>query len=100
MRRELSAVRPAGDRIVSSFTPQEEEFAMLCLGWVSPYEALIFAAELNNLAALCSRDQFADADREFWLTKFTAILKEVARGGSDKRRLLKSPSNSFRIAAL
>lgn len=100
MRRELFALRPAGDRIVSSLSPQEEEFALLCLGCVSPYEALIFPAGLGDLTALCSPDEFADADREFWLAQFTTFLKGVALGGSGRRLFLKSPSNSFRIATL
>jgi omega-hydroxy-beta-dihydromenaquinone-9 sulfotransferase len=100
MRREVSAVRPAGDRIVSSLTPQEEEFAMLCLGCISPYEVFIFPAGLNDLPALCSADELAAADREFWLARFTTFLKGVVRGASSRRLLLKSPSNSFRIAML
>ncbi|MGO9057636.1 MAG: sulfotransferase family protein [Candidatus Binataceae bacterium] len=93
-------VRPSGDRTVSAESPQEEEFALLCLGCVSPYEAFVFPRALHRLGALCDPQEFNSQEREDWERRLVRFLKAVRLAGGFRRLLLKSPSNSFRIAAL
>jgi hypothetical protein len=100
-RRAAAAVtRPSGDRMVSSDSPQEEEFALLCLGCTSPYEAFVFPRALDQLSALCDPVEFAALDRQRWAERLTRFLKAVTLACGPGRLLLKSPSNTFRISAL
>jgi hypothetical protein len=93
-------VRPTGDRMVSSGSPQEEEFALLCLGCRSPYEAFMFPAAMHRLSELCDPEEFAAPEREDWDRRLIGFLKAVTLGGGNRRLLLKSPTNTFRIATL
>jgi len=94
-------VRPTGDMTVSASSPQEEEFALLCMGAVSPYEAFMFPSALHQFEALCDPDLFEQAQGLRWNDAITWILKATAYvGGADKRLLVKSPANSFRISRL
>jgi hypothetical protein len=94
-------VRPTGDMIVSPSSPQEEEFALLCMGATSPYEAFVFPSALRQFEALCDPDLFEHAQQLRWNDAMTWILKATAYVcGADKRLLVKSPANSFRIARL
>lgn len=95
------AVRPTGDLVVTASSPQEEEFALLCCGAVSPYEAFLFPEALSTLDKLCDPDQFEEADARSWDNTLVSFLKGVCYcRGRDKRLLLKSPTNSFRVARL
>jgi hypothetical protein len=93
--------RPTGDMIVSPSSPQEEEFALLCMGATSPYEAFVFPSALRRLEALCDPDLFEHAENLRWNDAMTWILKATAYVcGADKRLVVKSPANSFRIPRL
>ena len=93
--------RPTGDMIVSPSSPQEEEFALLCMGAISPYEAFVFPSALYQFEALCDPDLFERAQQQKWNDAMTWILKATAYlSGADKRLLVKSPANSFRIPRL
>jgi len=94
------ALRPTGDLAVSSASPQEEEFALLCLGAVSPYEAFVFPAAIEELEALSDPDGFAPAQARAWDDAFSGFARGVAYAARRPRLLLKSPPNSFRIARL
>ena len=94
-------MRPTGDMSVSAASPQEEEFALLCMGAISPYEAFMFPHALERLEALCDPDLFERVDQLRWNHAMMWILKATAYvRGADKRILLKSPTNSFRISRL
>ena len=94
-------VRPAGDMTILPSSPQEEEFALFCMGATSPYEAFMFPSALGQLEALCDPDGFEHAQQLRWNSAITWILKATvfARGAS-RRPLVKSPANSFRIPRL
>jgi hypothetical protein len=95
------AERPTGDVVVTVSSPQEEEFALLCAGAVSPYEAFLFPGALRDLDKLCDPDGFDPADAKAWEDAVMGFLRAVLHaGGKDKRLLLKSPSNSFRVPRL
>src|ERR1700677_2597016 len=74
-------VRPTGDMIVSPSSPQEEEFALLCMGATSPYEAFVFPSALHQLEALCDPDLFEHARELRWNEAITWILKATAYVG-------------------
>jgi hypothetical protein len=93
-------VRPTGDRTVSSDSPQEEEFALLCLGCRSPYEAFIFPRAVHHLSELSDPQEFAQSERENWERRLARFLRAVTLAGGERRLLLKSPTNTFRIATL
>jgi hypothetical protein len=94
-------VRPTGDITVAPSSPQEEEFALLCMGATSPYEAFMFPSALRQLKALCDPGLFEHAQELRWNDAMTWILKATAyASGANKRLLVKSPANSFRISRL
>jgi omega-hydroxy-beta-dihydromenaquinone-9 sulfotransferase len=95
-----AAVRPAGDRTVSAESPQEEEFALLCLGCASPYEAFVFPQALRHVGRLCDPLEFTAPERSDWERRLVRFLKAVKLAGGGGRLLLKSPSNSFRVDTL
>jgi hypothetical protein len=95
-----AVVRPSGDRAVSSDSPQEEEFALLCLGCVSPYEAFVFPTATRKIVDLSDPAEFSEGMREHWEQSLVSFLKAVSLAGGAGRLLLKSPTNTFRIAAL
>ncbi|HUY26060.1 MAG TPA: sulfotransferase [Candidatus Binataceae bacterium] len=98
---EKLVLRPTGDMTVSPASPQEEEFALLCMGAISPYEAFLFPRALERFEALCDPDLFDGAQQLRWNDAMTWILKATAYvRGADKPLLLKSPANSFRIRRL
>src|SRR5579871_520314 len=88
-----SVVRPSGDRAVAADSPQEEEFALLCLGCRSPYEAFVFPRALSQLASLSDPQEFSDQERIDWEGRLIGFLKAVTIAGGQRRLLLKSPSN-------
>lgn len=93
--------RPTGDIAVSATSPQEEEFALLCMGAKSPYEAFMFPSALHEFEALCDPDLFDHANQLRWDRAITWILKATSCvSGAGKQPLVKSPSNSFRISRL
>ncbi len=95
------AARPAGDVVVTTSSPQEEEFALLCAGAVSLYEAFLFPNALQHADRLCDPDCLEPADADFWDATLMSFLRAVSHaGGHHKRLLLKSPSNSFRVPRL
>ncbi len=99
--RDAEASRPTGDIVVSASSPQEEEFALLCLGAVSCYEAFLFPAALRDLDRLCDPDRLAPEDAEVWEHCLISFLRGVVHaGGKEKRLLLKSPTNSMRVPRL
>ncbi|HLH76211.1 MAG TPA: sulfotransferase [Candidatus Binataceae bacterium] len=94
-------LRPTGDIEVRPDSPQEEEFALLCLGALSPYEAFLFPAALSQVAELSDPGRFKPAQARRWDQTMTWILKAIAyAGGAHRQLLLKSPPHSFRIARL
>jgi len=98
---ETRRARPTGDITVSPSSPQEEEFALLCMGATSPYEAFMFPSALRQFEALCDPDLFEHDQELRWNEAITWIFKATAYVcGADKRLLVKSPANSFRIPRL
>jgi omega-hydroxy-beta-dihydromenaquinone-9 sulfotransferase len=100
VHRGAPIVRPAGDRLVSSASPQEEEFALLCRGATSPYETVIFPSALARIGPLSDPREYSESDQKIWEEILLSFLKAITLRAAGKRLLLKSPSNSFRVATL
>jgi omega-hydroxy-beta-dihydromenaquinone-9 sulfotransferase len=100
VHRGVPIVRPSGDRLVSSASPQEEEFALLCRGATSPYESVIFPSALARIGSLSDPREYAESDQKIWEDVFVSFLKGIAYRANGRQLLLKSPSNTFRMPTL
>jgi omega-hydroxy-beta-dihydromenaquinone-9 sulfotransferase len=92
--------RPTGDLAVSPTSPQEEEFALLCMGAPSPYAAFLLPAALEDFEALSDPGGFPPPAARGWDNAFTWFARAVAYSEDGSRLLMKSPANSFRVARL
>lgn len=94
-----SIARPMDAGIISSHSPQEDEFAALLLGEESVYRGFIDPRRLRACGAqLWSADERADASEP--LPRWQNFIRGVAGGREAQRLLLKSPNHTFRIPRL
>jgi len=97
-RASASVARPMDDFMVNTFSPQEDEFALLAMGVPSVYRGFFDPGRLNEVS------QFLDPG--FWCGRsdgWTDTWREFLGGvysGREGRLLLKSPNHTFRIRAL
>jgi omega-hydroxy-beta-dihydromenaquinone-9 sulfotransferase len=95
--RASSITRPMDAGIISSLSPQEDEFATLLLGEDSVYRGFIDPRRLRECGArLWSADATAVAASERWQN----FIRGIAAGSGPQRLLLKSPNHTFRLAAM
>lgn len=96
-----SVLRPMGDIDVTSSSPQEEEFALLCLGAPSAYAGFVFPRAIKTLPDLCDTPRWSREGQLRWSRLLEQFLKGVlfARG-VDRHLVVKSPTNSFRVEQL
>ena len=74
---------------------------MLCMGATSPYEAFLFPPRSAGSRTCAIPDLFEHAQQLQWNDAITWILKATAYvSGVERRLLVKSPANSFRIPRL
>lgn len=96
--RAATIARPMDAGIISSRSPQEDEFATLLLGEDSVYRGFIDPRRLPECAAqLWSADDKTDLSS---LSRWQIFLRGVAAGSEPRRLLLKSPNHTFRMVAL
>jgi hypothetical protein len=96
-----SAVRrPMDDMLVTVSTPQEDEFALFCLGAPSPYEAFLFPQGLLNLLTRSDPRFLSNSEKRDWDRVFREFLRIVTLLGNGRRIVLKSPPHSMRIPTL
>ena len=105
VRRILESQLPANrgvDNIPVAFAmPQEEEIALMCAAGCSPYVSLNFPRTGNAaLRYLFLNDTAADHHSQRWRREYTRLLRAATLNMGGKPLLLKSPSNTSRIAAL
>jgi hypothetical protein len=98
-QRHVEAKRLMDEMRYSWHSPQEDEFALLCLGAPSPYEALLVPSLMNNLEALLDLRTRTEPDRKRWEETMTYFLKLLTIQQS-KPMVLKSPTHGFRLPAL
>jgi omega-hydroxy-beta-dihydromenaquinone-9 sulfotransferase len=92
--------RPMDDMLVTVSTPQEDEFALFCLGAPSPYEAFLFPQGLLNLLTRSDPRFLSNSEKRDWDRVFGDFLKIVTLLGNGRRMVLKSPPHSMRIPTL
>ena len=81
--------------------PQEEEIAMMCTGGRSPYVFLSFPRNAENALEYLFPDAALDRSRrDRWQREYINLLKAASFHMDGKPLLLKSPSNTSRVAAL
>jgi hypothetical protein len=96
-RHGAGVTRPMDNMVIEADSPQEDEFALLCLGLPSPYEAFLHPKALPQVLALADLDPASSAA---WAARFKLFLAGVSALTPGKRLVLKSPPHSLRIAAL
>ena len=105
LRRLLASSLPENrgiDNIPVDFAmPQEEEIALMCASGLSPYVSLNFPRTANEtLEYLFMGDSVDQRERERWRAEYTRLLKAASLYMDGKPLVLKSPSNTSRIAEL
>lgn len=81
-------------------SPQEDEFALLCLGARSPYEGILAPRHFAEALALADPNDLPKEDARYWREVFQGFLRGVSLVGGDKPLVLKSPTHSYRVPAL
>jgi hypothetical protein len=92
--------RPQDRMMVGPQTPQEDEFALLCLGARSPYEGLLAPRNFAEALALADPKDLSPADAWRWRKTFEEFFRGVSLVSGGKPLVLKSPTHSYRIATL
>ena len=80
-------------------SPQEDEFALLCLGAPSPYEALLVPSLMNTPEALLNLRSRSEQDQLRWSETLAYFLKLLTIQQA-KPMVLKSPTHGFRLPML
>lgn len=93
-----SVVRPMDGFTVDTFSPQEDEFALLALGVPSIYRGFFDPRRLDEVSQWLDPAAWVGGDYG-WVKIWREFLRGVANG-KDGRILLKSPNHTFRIRAL
>lgn len=97
-RVSTSVIRPMDDFTVNTFSPQEDEFAILALGVPSVYRGFIDPGRLGEVSKWLDPG-FWCGRSDGWLEVWREFLDGVS-AGKEGRLLLKSPNHIFRIRAL
>jgi omega-hydroxy-beta-dihydromenaquinone-9 sulfotransferase len=92
--------RPQDKMMVGLAAPQEDEFALLCLGARSPYEGLLVPSKFAKALALADPKDLTPADARRWCAIFNAFFNGVSIMSGGKPLILKSPAHSYRVATL
>ncbi|MEO8443198.1 MAG: sulfotransferase, partial [Betaproteobacteria bacterium] len=96
---QASVKRPMDNMTISPASPQEDEFALLALGALSPYAHWMFPANLADHPEYFDLDLATSAGRERWKAIFSKFLRQLTL--RDPRRLvIKSPAHTFRVKLL
>lgn len=90
--------RPMDQVLVSSNSPQEDEFALMAMGVPSVYQGFLDPRRLPELEALLNPEQWVAADAS-WLDTLESFLSWCRKEGQD-RMVVKSPNHLFRYRAL
>lgn len=92
--------RPQDGMTTGWGTPQEDEFALLCLGARSPYEGLIAAGDFGRAMALADPEDLRPKERKRWEKIFLQFFRAVRFANGGKPVVLKSPPHSYRVRTL
>jgi hypothetical protein len=95
-----STTRPMDEMEVRSASPQEDEFALFCLGARSPYEALVMPKILHEALKLSDPKDLSPQENQRWRDIFLSFLAGVSMRGNGRPMILKSPTHGFRVTTL
>jgi omega-hydroxy-beta-dihydromenaquinone-9 sulfotransferase len=95
-----STTRPMDEMEVRSASPQEDEFALFCLGARSPYEALVMPKILPEALKLSDPQDLSPQENQRWREIFLSFLAGVSMRGNGRPMILKSPTHGFRVTTL
>jgi omega-hydroxy-beta-dihydromenaquinone-9 sulfotransferase len=95
----VDSLRPMDNMHYSWASPQEDEFALLCLGAPSPYEALLLPSLTRDLNSLLDLRARSARDQATWAATLELFLKMLT-AQQRKVMILKSPTHGFRLPAL
>ena len=99
-RHDREIRRPQDHMTMGWRTPQEDEFALLCLGARSPYEGLIAASDFEKTLQLTDPSDLPEKEERRWEKLFLQFFRAVRRSNGQKPLILKSPSHSYRVQTL
>lgn len=98
-RGKQEAYRPMDNMQYSWTSPQEDEFALLCMGAPSPYEALLVPSLMSDPRLLLDLRQRSAEEQDRWKRTLQLFLRELTVQQS-KPMALKSPTHGFRFPLL
>jgi len=92
-------LRPMDNMQYSWASPQEDEFALLCMGAPSPYEALLLPSLMRDPRVLLDLRARPREEQDRWAQSVQLLLRllTVQQG---KAMVLKSPPHGFRLPLL
>ena len=93
------AYRPMDNMQYSWSSPQEDEFALLCMGAPSPYEALLVPSLMSDPRSLLDLRRRSREEQDRWAQMFQLFLRLLTVQQS-KPMVLKSPTHGFRLPLL
>jgi len=97
---DVEVTRPMDAMKISSASPQEDEFALLCLGGRSPYEAVLFPNALRRALECGDPASLTAPEIEQWKSVMRRFAGQVASRHPDQTLLLKSPPHGWRVGLL
>ncbi|HET9409140.1 MAG TPA: sulfotransferase [Candidatus Sulfotelmatobacter sp.] len=92
-------LRPMDNMQYTWQSPQEDEFALLCMGAPSPYEALLAPSLMGDPRALCDLRGRSPQEQERWSQTLQLFLRLLTLQ-QHKPMVLKSPPHGFRLPLL
>jgi omega-hydroxy-beta-dihydromenaquinone-9 sulfotransferase len=98
-RGKQEAYRPMDNMQYSWTSPQEDEFALLCMGAPSPYEALLVPSLMSDPQVLVDLRHRSTEDQDRWERTIQLFLRELTVQ-QNKPMVLKSPTHGFRFPLL
>jgi omega-hydroxy-beta-dihydromenaquinone-9 sulfotransferase len=98
-RGKQEAYRPMDNMQYSWTSPQEDEFALLCMGAPSPYEALLVPSLMSDPQMLLDLRHRSAEEQDRWKRTIQLFLRELTVQQS-KPMVLKSPTHGFRFPLL
>lgn len=98
-RGKQEAYRPMDNMQYSWTSPQEDEFALLCMGAPSPYEALLVPSLMSDPQVLLDLRLRSTEDQDRWKHTLQLFLRELTVQ-QNKPMVLKSPTHGFRFPLL
>lgn len=97
--RTTQMMRPMDQVTISMQSPQEDEFALLCLGAISPYQWMLLPQAYQSMLRALRPQQWSPNEQAHWQQIVAWFLGGVAQRRPG-RLLLKSPTHTFRVQLL